>query len=126
MVLKFATWPVFFLGAMLAVVNADIPYIPTAKKAVKGLSPYTRPLIFQVILFVLTLAYVIYDRLYVVSEGVLTLTSQKVWGMFAFAFVAIVMVAGGIYAAYESRDLEPEEPWTKVDLKKIKTVKNEK
>ncbi len=126
MILKFATWPVFFLGAMLAVVNAEIPYIPTAKKAVKGLSPYTRPLIFQVILFVLTLAYVIYDRLYVVSEGMLALTSQKVWGMFAFAFVAIIMVAGGIYAAYESRNLEPEEPWAKIDVQKIKTDKNEK
>ncbi|GMT45048.1 MAG: hypothetical protein IEMM0006_0880 [bacterium] len=123
MILKFATWPVFFLGAMLAVVNAEIPYIPTAKKAVKGLSPYTRPLIFQMILFVLTFAYVIYDRLYVVSEGMLALTSQKVWGMFAFAFVAIIMAAGGIYAAYESRNLEPEEPWAKIDIQKIKTNK---
>lgn len=123
MILKFATWPVFFLGAMLAVVNAEIPYIPTAKKAVKGLSPFTRPLIFQVILFVLTLAYVIYDRLFVVSEGLLVLTSQKVWGMFAFAFVAVIMVAGGIYAAYESRNLKPEEPWAKIDLHKIKTDK---
>ncbi|HJN06557.1 MAG TPA: glycosyltransferase [Bacteroidales bacterium] len=120
MVLKFATWPVFFLGALLAVVNVEIPYIPTAKKAVKGLSPYTRPLIFQVILFILTLGYVIYDRLYVASEGILILTSQKVWGMFAFAFVSIIMIIGGIYAAYESRDLEPEEPWKKIDLKKIK------
>ena len=115
MVLKFATWPVFFLGALLAVVNVEIPYIPTAKKAVKGLSPYTRPLIFQVILFILTLGYVIYDRLYVASEGILILTSQKVWGMFAFAFVSIIMIIGGIYAAYESRDLEPEEPWKKID-----------
>jgi len=84
------------------------------------LSPYTRPLIFQVILFILTLGYVIYDRLYVASEGILILTSQKVWGMFAFAFVSIIMIIGGIYAAYESRDLEPEEPWKKIDLKKIK------
>ncbi len=125
-ILKFATWPVFFLGAMLAVVNAEIPYIPTAKKAVKGLSPFSRPLIFQVVLFLFTLAYVIYDRLYVVSEGVLVLTSQKVWGMFAFAFVSIIMVLGGIYAAYESRNLEPEEPWVKVDLKKINIEKQEK
>ena len=110
----------FFLGALLAVVNVEIPYIPTAKKAVKGLSPYTRPLIFQVILFILTLGYVIYDRLYVASEGILILTSQKVWGMFAFAFVSIIMIIGGIYAAYESRNLEPEEPWKKIDLKKIK------
>lgn len=123
MILKFASWPVFFLGALLSIVNAEIPYIPTAKKAVKGLSPYTRPLIAQVILFILTLLYVIYDRLYVVSEGILVLTSQKVWGMFFFAFVAIIMVIGGIYAAYESRNLEEEEPWKNVELKKIKWMK---
>lgn len=120
MILKFATWPVFFLGAMLAVVNTDIPYIPTAKKAVKGLSPFTRPLVFQVILFIGTLAFVIYNRLYVVSEGILALTSQKVWGMFAFAFVSIILVIGGIYAAYESRNLEPEEPWMQVDVEALK------
>ncbi len=123
MVLKFAVWPVFFLGALLAVVNAEIPYIPTAKKAVKGLSPFTRPLIFQVILFVLTLGFVIYNRLYTVSEGILILTSQKIWGMFAFAFVSIIMVIGGIYAAYESRNLEEEEPWSDIDLDKIKLGK---
>ena len=123
MILKFASWPVFFLGAMLAVVNAEIPYIPTAKKAVKGLSPYTRPLVVQVILFIFTLFYVIYDRLFVVSEGVLVLTSQKVWGMFSFAFVAIIMVLGGIYAAFESRSLEDDEPWKNVELKKIKLPK---
>ncbi len=126
MVLKFATWPVFFLGAMLAVVNAEIPYIPTAKKAVKGLSPYTRPLIFQVILFVLTLAYVIYDRLFVASEGILILTSQKVWGMFAFAFVSVIMVIGGIYTAFESRNLKPEEPWMNVDINNLIQKKDEK
>jgi cellulose synthase (UDP-forming) len=126
MILKFATWPVFLLGALLAVVNAEIPYIPTAKKAVKGLSPYTRPLIFQVILFVLTFAYIIYERLYLASEGILILTSQKIWGMFAFAFVSIIMVSGGIYAAYESSNLEPEEPWAEIDLKKIRVNKKSK
>ncbi len=125
MILKFAIWPVFFLGAMLAVVNADIPYIPTAKKAVKGLSPYTRPLIFQIITFVLTFVYIIYDRLYIVSEGLLGLTSDKVWGMFAFATVAIIMVIGGVYAAYESSNLEAEEPWKYIDLTKIKILKHE-
>jgi len=100
-------------------VDAEIPYIPTAKKAVKGLSPFTRPLIFQVIIFVLTLAYVIYDRIFVASEGILILTSQQIWGMFAFAFVSILMVIGGVYAAYESSNLEPEEPWAQIDLSKI-------
>jgi cellulose synthase (UDP-forming) len=42
-VLKFACWPVFFLGFLLSVVNAEIPYIPTAKKAVTGyFTPFAR------------------------------------------------------------------------------------
>jgi cellulose synthase (UDP-forming) len=121
MILKTATWPVFMLGTLLGLVNAEIPYIPTAKKAVSGLSPYTRPLVLHVILFVLTLAYVIYERLTTVSEGLLALTSEQVWGMFAFAFVSVILVIGGIFAAVESSHLPEDEPWRKVDLDQIKT-----
>lgn len=121
MILKTATWPVFLLGNLLAIVNAEIPYIPTAKKAVSGLSPYTRPLILHIVLFVLTVAYVIYSRLTTVSEGLLALTSEQVWGMFAFAFLSAALVVGGIFAAFESRNLPEEEPWQKIDLNKIKT-----
>lgn len=118
-VLKFASWPVFLLGTLLAVVNAEIPYIPTAKKAVKGLSPYTRPLIAHVVIFIITFFYIIYERLFVVSEADLLVSSQKVWGMIFFAFVSVLLIIGGIYAAYESRNLEEKEPWTKIDLNKI-------
>lgn len=121
MILKFATWPVFLLGNLLAIVNVELPYIPTAKKAVSGLSPYTRPLVLHVVLFIFTLIYVIYSRLTSVSEGLLALTSDKIWGMFAFAFVSVILIIGGIFAAFESRDLPEEEPWKKIDLKKIKT-----
>jgi len=121
MILKSATWPVFLLGTLLALVNAEIPYIPTAKKAVSGLSPYTRPLILHVVLFVITLVYVIYSRLTSVPEGLLALTSEQVWGMFAFAFLTVILIFGGILAAFESRNLPEEEPWDKIDLKKIKT-----
>jgi len=126
MILKTATWPVFMLGSLLSLVNADIPYIPTAKKAVKGHSPYTRPLMLHVVFFILTLGYVIYDRITTVSEGVLALTSDKVWGMFAFAGVSVILVTGGIFAAYESKNLSEEEPWQNVDLTKIKTEDDEK
>jgi cellulose synthase (UDP-forming) len=121
MILKFSSWPVFLLGNILALVNAEIPYIPTAKKAVSGLSPFTRPLIMHIIFFVITLAYVVYERLTNVSEGLLALTSEKTWGMFAFAFASLIMIIGGVIAAFESRNLPEEEPWSKVDLKKIKT-----
>src|SRR5206468_9128622 len=36
LVLKLGCWPVFFAGTLLAVARADIPYIPTAKEAVRG------------------------------------------------------------------------------------------
>jgi len=121
MILKTATWPVFLLGSLLSVVNADIPYIPTAKQSVKGLSPYTRPLIAHLVVFMLTFFYIIYSRLTTVSEGLLIMTTDKVWGMFSFALLTIILVIGGIYAAYESRNLEKEEPWAKINLKKIKT-----
>src|SRR5688572_13545179 len=35
-VLKVACWPVYAAGTLLAIVRADIPYIPTAKEAVRG------------------------------------------------------------------------------------------
>ncbi|PLX10047.1 MAG: integral membrane glycosyltransferase, partial [Marinilabiliales bacterium] len=119
MILKTATWPVFLLGNLLSVVNAEIPYIPTAKQSVKGLSPYTRPLIAQLIIFILTFFYIVYSRLNTVSEGILILTSDKVWGMFSFALLTIILVIGGIYAAYQSRRLEVEEPWAKINLDDI-------
>ena len=34
--LKIACWPVFLAGTLLAIVRADVPYIPTAKEAVRG------------------------------------------------------------------------------------------
>ncbi|MCD6112840.1 MAG: glycosyltransferase [Bacteroidales bacterium] len=119
MILKFASWPVFFLGALLGVVNAEIPYIPTAKKAVSGLSPYVRPLIFQVIIFILTLTYVFYNRIFLLPEWQLDLTSEQVWGMVGFSSLSIIMILGGIYAAFESRNLKPEEPWEKIKINEI-------
>ena len=63
----------------------------------------------------------IYSRLTTVSEGILALTSEQVWGMFAFAFVSVLLIIGGIFAAYESSNLPEDEPWSKVDLDQIKT-----
>jgi hypothetical protein len=41
--------------------------------------------------------------------------------MFAFAFVSVILIIGGIFAAVESSHLPEDEPWRKVDLDKIKT-----
>ena len=121
MVLKFACWPVFLHGLLLSLVNVDIPYIPTAKKADIGhYTPFARPLIIQFIIFILTTVFVFYKRQYLIPESELAITSEITWGMMAFALLAITMVIGGMYAVWESKRLKEEEPWSKIDLDDIR------
>jgi len=121
MILKYACWPVFFLGFLLAVVNVDIPYIPTPKKAMIGYtSPFARPLIVYIFLFLITVTIVIIHRRYFVSEGELISSAEKTWGMIGFAFIAFVMSLFGLIAAWSSRRLKDEDPWDKVNLNDIK------
>ena len=121
MILKFACWPVFFKGFLLSLQNADIPYIPTAKRAVKGFTLFARPLIFHFFLFITTVIAVVIQRIYFTPEARMMLTSGDIWGMVAFAAIAFLMVCGGIYAAWQSRTIKQEDPWATVDLKNIDT-----
>lgn len=116
MFLKFACWPVFFLGFVLSLINAEIPYIPTSKQAVGGFTPFAKPLIIHQAIFLLTIAAIIIQRKFYTHEASLILTSGEIWGMVAFASVAYVMTFGGLYAAYISTKLSIEEPWTKVNI----------
>ena len=118
--MKFACWPVYFLGFLLSIVNAEIPYIPTAKKAVTGsFTPFARPLIVHLIVFLGTLGWVIYKRVVLVPESALLLTSERTWGMMAFAAIAVLMILGGLYAARESKYLKVADPWESVNLDRI-------
>jgi len=120
MILKFACWPVFFLGFILSLINADIPYIPTAKQVVIGkISPFAKPMIAHILLFLATIVYVIYQRKYVITETSLVMTSEQTWGMIGFASVAIFMALGSLYAVYESQGLTIEEPWNKINVHQI-------
>ena len=121
MILKFACWPVFFLGFLLAVVDADIPYIPTAKKAVTGsITPFARPLIIHSVLFLLSVFFVLNHRRFFMPEGELVLTAERTWGMIAFAFIAFALSIGGLFAAWEAKNLKAEDAWDAVDLNNIK------
>ena len=127
MILKYACWPVFFLGFLLAVVNAEIPYIPTAKKAVRGyFTPFARPLVLQAILFLFAVIMVYVVRRFYMPESQLIFTAEKTWAMIGFAFIPFVMSCGGILAALEASYLKEEDPWDKVDLKEIKISENGK
>ncbi len=120
MFLKFACWPVFLLGFLLSLVNANIPYIPTSKQAVKGLTPFVRPLIIHQLVFLGTLIAIIFQRKYFTPEASLALTTGEIWGMVFFASLAYLMSFGGLYAAYEGTKMKVEEPWKKVNIDEIK------
>ena len=121
MVLKFACWPVFFLGFLLAIVDADIPYIPTAKKAVTGyFTPFARPLVLHAVVFMASVFFVLNHRRFFMNEGELVLTAEKTWGMIGFGLIAFILSVGGIFAAWEAKNLKEEDPWDIVDLSKIK------
>lgn len=125
MVLKYACWPVFFLGFLLALVDAEIPYIPTAKKAVTGsVTPFVRPLVIHVILFLIAVTGIFIYRRFFISEAELVLSAEKTWAMIGFASIAFILSLGGLRAAWEAKKLKEDEPWSHVELDKI--VTNEK
>jgi cellulose synthase (UDP-forming) len=120
LMLKMACWPVFLAGTVLAVVRADIPYIPTSKTAVRGrFLRLAWPHLLLLAAFAATLARTVYQRLLHTSEGSLMLTAEAVWGMMAFATLAVVLVGGGIYAAWEARATPLGDAWDSVDLDRL-------
>ncbi len=120
MVLKFACTPVFVLGFLLSLVNAEIPYIPTAKKAVTGyFTPFARPLVAHAWVFGVSVLAVIGYRVWFMPADELVFTAEKTWGMIGFATVAFSMSIGGIFAAREAQNLKVASPWDEVDLDKI-------
>lgn len=120
MFLKFACWPVFLQGFILSLVNKEIPYIPTAKKSVGGLTKFARPLFLHQLFFLITVCMVLLERVYYTPASVRMLNSGETWGMIIFALIAFVMTLGGTFAALESRKLTPEEPWKNIELDQIK------
>jgi cellulose synthase (UDP-forming) len=116
MILKFACWPIFLLGFLLSLVDAEIPYIPTAKQAVKGFSPFARPLLLHLLLFGFTFVYIVIQRRFFTPEASIALSSLQIWGMMAFATIAFAVALGGIYAAYQSTRIQPEDPWERAPL----------
>ena len=120
MVLKVACWPVFLRGTLLAIGRADIPYIPTAKEAVRGrFFRLAWPQLVLIALYVATVVHVSRVRLRGTTEGALELSSQAVWGMVAFATLPVLMSLGVLYAAWQARRLPSGAPWDVVDVDRL-------
>ncbi len=115
--LKLACWPVFLAGTVLAIARRDIPYIPTAKEAVKGrFLQLAWPSLLLVVLYLVTVAHVVGVRMLRSSEGSLELSSEAVWGMLLFAAIPVLMACGAIVAAWQSRTVAPDRPWDDIDV----------
>ena len=124
--LKYACWPIFTYGFLLSLWNGKIPYIPTAKQAVKGFTPFVRPLLIQQFLFIITIFFVVMMRRYFTSEARLELSSGFIWGMVGFSVISFFMSLGGLYAALESEKISVEDPWEKVNLDNIEYTPSNK
>jgi cellulose synthase (UDP-forming) len=120
LVLKLTCWPVFLAGTVLAVVHAEIPYIPTAKSAVRG--RFVRlawPQLVLISIFCLTALKVAYTRMLIVPEAALQLTTEAIWGMLAFAVLPVVAASGALYAACESSRPARGAPWDDVIIESV-------
>jgi cellulose synthase (UDP-forming) len=120
LMLKFACWPVFLAGTILAIVRAEIPYIPTAKEARRGrFLRLAWPHLLLVALYLSTLGRTVYDRLVRTPEARLVLTAEAVWAMVGFATVAVAMASGGIHTAWQARTPPAGAAWDDVDIQGI-------
>jgi cellulose synthase (UDP-forming) len=118
--LKIACWPVFLAGTLLAVVRADVPYIPTAKEAVRGrFFRLAWPQLLLIVLYVVTVVRVLDVRVFGTGEGSLELSAEAVWGMIAFATVPVLASFGALVAAWQSRRRPATAPWDAIDVARI-------
>lgn len=104
MSLKIACWPIVMAGALLAIVRADIPYIPTEKRGVRGrFLRLAWPHLALQVTFVLTLVWTLYRRLVLMDQVDVRLTSEATWGMIGFAAVPACLLALAVRAAWQAR-----------------------
>jgi len=120
LMLKIACWPVYLSGTLHAVMRTHIPYIPTAKEAVRGrFLRLARPHLLLAMVYIVTVVHTLYTRLLLLSEGSVLLTSEATWGMIAFATFAAALSFGGIRAAWDARRAPVDTPWASIELDEI-------
>ena len=120
LVLKLTCWPVYLAGTVLAVVGADLPYVPTAKRAARrSFLRLAWPSLLLLGAFGVTVVRTLYTRLVVIPEAALALSAEAVWGMIAFASVPVLASIGALHAAWQARSPRPGAPWDAVDVERL-------
>jgi cellulose synthase (UDP-forming) len=117
LVLKWACWPVVLAGTVLAIVRADVPYIPTPKQGRRG--AFLRlawPQLLLCALFAVTFVDVLRQRFAPAADASLELSSEAVWGMLAFAAVPVVAAIATLRAAWDARRPPAGAPWDDIPL----------
>jgi cellulose synthase (UDP-forming) len=119
LMLKVACWPVYLRGTILAIARAEIPYVPTEKRAVRGaFFSLAWPQLTVLALYAVTFMRISVVRIFETSESRLQLTSEAVWGMMAFATVPMLMSIGGLVAAWQSsRPSRAADAWESIEAR---------
>jgi cellulose synthase (UDP-forming) len=103
MLLKLGLWPVYLHGFVLACLGRSVPYIPTPKEARRGsFWRLARVQIATVLLVVALSVATIHQRLYVLPEAEVRLTTGVSWGMIAFAIVDAIFALAVVVAAWQA------------------------
>jgi cellulose synthase (UDP-forming) len=111
-VLKWACAPVVLVGTILAIGRVDVPYIPTAKEAVRGrFFRLAWPQLLLVALYVATILRVLVVRMRGTAEVAIALSSPAIWGMILFATLPLLAAVGTLVAAWQARRPAQGAPW---------------
>lgn len=122
LMLKIGCWPTYLLGTILAITRTPIPYIPTAKEAQVGrFFRLTWPHLAAGWVYLVTVGTILYQRMFVIPEEEMLLTTEPVWGMVGFATMTMIFSLGVLYAAWEARNLPPGASWDDIPESTIRS-----
>jgi cellulose synthase (UDP-forming) len=117
LILKGGSWHVFLKGTLLALLRADIPYVPTSKQPVRGrFWRLAWPQMLLIVVYLVTAWRMVYIRLWSTNAGSLDLSTEAIWGMLIFATIPVIAATGTIHAAWQARRPRAEAAWDSVDI----------
>lgn len=116
LMLKIACWPVFVAGTLLAIARMELPYVPTAKQAMRG--AFLRlawPHLVLLAIYGATVWHVVASRI-LTENASLDRSPEAVWGMTLFATMPVLASLGAVRAAWQSSRPPTEGAWVGIDV----------